>query len=834
MKSLPNILAVLLVCAPHPAIGAPFGWGLNDIFQLGNGTTTSRSVPIAVTATGSLSGKTVTALQSGYGHTLALTSDGKLFSWGLNENGQLGDGTTINRSTPVAVNMSGTLAGKTVTAIAAGLFQSLALTSDGRVFAWGVNSRGQLGDGTTTSRTTPRAVITTGALAGKTVIAIAAGNFHSLALTSDRQIFAWGNNDGALGDGTLTERHAPVASVMGGVLAGKIVSTVAAGYLHSLALTTDGKAFAWGLNWYGALGDGTGTSRNQPVEVNMTGVLAGKRITAIDGGLYSTVALSADGQVFSWGRNSEGQLGTGTAEDQNSPVMVSRSGVLAGQTITAIAAGQYHYLALGADGGRIFGWGFNQFGQLGDGSTAQRNVPVATVMNGVLAGRSVAAIIAGGNHSLSLTTTGAGIVVEQPAGTRLLEGTANISFGVARTGTSSSRAFTIRNIGDDALLIGGITLGGANPGDFLPSAIPATLPGGRSAVLAVQFTPTGAGTRTATLQIASNDEGRNPFRITLTGTGTAPEIEIHDGTAAASELVDGQTGPVDFGRNIQGTPGTRNFTIANNGTAELFVSSVTVPPGYTVLNLPPLPLTMGIGQAAGFQISLTTLAVGTHAGSVMIASDDLDEAAFDFPITGEVFIPDPVSSVISTTTTLNRQTGLREQTIHITNDTTSTVPAYNLIIRGLPPGVEVNNASETRADGSFVVYIRQGMAPRSLQDIILEYYSPTRAPVEINPQLSTEVILNPLDLTVPAGGEGLAVVNLTRLTGGEMLLEFTTTPGRRYEVQFSRDGQSWQASLPSIRAASNRTQWLDRGLPRTDRHPAQDTSRFYRVREVAP
>ena len=76
--------------------------------------------------------------------------------------------------------------------------------------------------------------------------------------------------------------------------------------------------------------------------------------------------------------------------------------------------------------------------------------------------------------------------------------------------------------------------------------------------------------------------------------------------------------------------------------------------------------------------------------------------------------------------------------------------------------------------------------------------------------------------------------NLTRLTGGDMLLQFTTTPGRRYEVQFSRDGQSWQASLPSIRAASNRTQWLDRGLPRTDRHPAQDTSRFYRVREVAP
>ncbi len=332
------------------------------------------------------------------------------------------------------------------------------------------------------------------------------------------------------------------------------------------------------------------------------------------------------------------------------------------------------------------------------------------------------------------------------------------------------------------------------------------------------------------------DEAGNPAATAVSENLTiaAPDIAVHDGAPSGPELTDGQTTALNFGRNTQGTQGTRNITIANTGTAELLVSNVTVPPGYTALNVPPLPLTVGLAQSVTFQISLATLTVGTHAGSVVIASDDLDETAFDFPITGEVFIPDPVSNVVSTTTTLNRQTGLREQTIHLTNDTTATVPAYNLIIRGLPAGVEVNNASETRADGSVVVYIRQGMSPHSAQDIVIEYYSPNRAPAEISPQLSTEVILQPPDLTVTTGTADLDIENLTRRTGGEMLLEFTSTPGRRYEVEYSSDGESWQSSFPLIRAASNRTQWIDRGLPRTHRHPSLDGTRLYRVREIAP
>ena len=313
-----------------------------------------------------------------------------------------------------------------------------------------------------------------------------------------------------------------------------------------------------------------------------------------------------------------------------------------------------------------------------------------------------------------------------------------------------------------------------------------------------------------------------PFRIT-------PEIAVHDGNAGAPELSDGHAMPVSLGRNVQGTPGTHLFTIANTGTADLRVSAVTVPAGYALQNLPALPFTVAPDQSATFQVNLTTLTVGTNTGSVVIASDDLDEAIFDFPLTGDVFIPDPVSAVVSTTTVLNRQTGLREQTIHITNDTTATVPAYNLIIRGLPAGVEVNNASETRADGSVLVYIRQMMLPHSTQDIVLEYYSANRAPVVINPQLSTEVVLNPPDLTVQGTDPGLTIDRITRLPGGAMMIEFASTPGRRYQVQYSPDGTAWQNSLPPICAAANRTQWTDRGLPRTDSSPATHGSRMYRV-----
>ena len=405
---------------------------------------------------------------------------------------------------------------------------------------------------------------------------------------------------------------------------------------------------------------------------------------------------------------------------------------------------------------------------------------------------------------------------------------AAVDFGIVRQSFPQARAFTISNTGTAPLLVSKVTLPPGYTALDLPP-LPATVAIAQSLVFRLRIDAAALGTFTGRVGIESDDLDESVFDFPVTGIVVTPEIAVHNGNAAAPELSDGQAAAVNYGKNVQGTPATRSFTIANTGTAALLVSSITVPPGYTALNVPVLPLTVGLNQAATFQVSLTTLAVGTHPGSVVIASDDLDEASFDFPLTGEVFIPDPVSSVVRTTTVLNRQTGLREQTIHISNGTTATVPAYNLIIRGLPAGVEVNNASEVRADGSVVVYIRQTMLPHSTQDIVLEYYSANRAPVEMNPQLSTEVVLNPPDLTAPGTNPGLTIDRIRQLTGGVMMIEFASTPGRSYQVQYSSDGTTWQKSLPPIRAAANRTQWTDRGLPRTDSHPAAHGTRFYRV-----
>jgi hypothetical protein len=193
-------------------------WGNNGSGQLGDTTTTQRNAPVTPDLTGVLAGKTIVQVVRGVSHTLALTSEGKVYAWGANFSGQLGDNTTTQRNAPVAVNTASgvsALFGKTVTAIAAGNYHNLALCSDGTVAAWGTNSQGQMGDTTTTQRNAPVAVNTASgvsALFGKTVTAIALGAEHSLALCSDGTVAAWGYN----GLGGARRHHDDTAPCAGG------------------------------------------------------------------------------------------------------------------------------------------------------------------------------------------------------------------------------------------------------------------------------------------------------------------------------------------------------------------------------------------------------------------------------------------------------------------------------------------------------------------------------------------------------------------------------------------------------------------------------------------
>jgi len=383
----------------------------------------------------------VTAIAEGSQHTVALTSDGKLFAWG---NGYLGNGTTNDSTTPVAVDMSGALSGKTVIAIASGSSHTLVLTSDGKVFAWGENSSGQLGNGTTNDSTTPVAVDMRGALSGKTVTAIAAGSYHTLVLTSDGKVFAWGYNGwGQLGDGTTNHRTTAVAVHMSGALLGKTVTAIAGGGDHTVALTSDGKVFAWGENIYGQLGDGTTNFTGTPTPVAVRGLFP-KRVTAIAGGRDHTVALTSEGKVFAWGNGTYGQLGDGTTTlERKTPVAVDMTGALAGKTVTAIAAGNIHTVALTSEG-KVFAWGNNLFGQLGDGTTNSSVIPVAVNMSGALSCRSMTAIAAGPSSPYTMALT------------------------VSRLNNISTRAFV--QTGDD-VMVGGFIVQGSEPKRVIIRAI---------------------------------------------------------------------------------------------------------------------------------------------------------------------------------------------------------------------------------------------------------------------------------------------------------------------------------------------------------------------------
>jgi alpha-tubulin suppressor-like RCC1 family protein len=233
---------------------------------LGNGGTAYRTIPGPVVMTGVFAGKTLTMIAAGSSHGLGLCSDGTLGAWGTNSPG----------STPGAIHGTGALAGKTVVAIAAGGYHSLGLGADGALTAWGNNSYGQLGDGSQAYSYAPVAVVQNGALVGRRVVAIAAGSSHNLALCADGTLVAWGDNTaGQLGDGTGVASNVPVAVNQTGVLAGKTIVAIACGNAHSLALTADGMIAAWGNNGTGALGTGNTNNSNVPVQVDQTGVLAG-------------------------------------------------------------------------------------------------------------------------------------------------------------------------------------------------------------------------------------------------------------------------------------------------------------------------------------------------------------------------------------------------------------------------------------------------------------------------------------------------------------------------------------------------------------------------------
>jgi alpha-tubulin suppressor-like RCC1 family protein len=329
-------------------------WGWNAHGQLGDGTTNDHLTPVDVS--GLTSG--MQAISAGNYHTCALTTGGGVQCWGHNEYGQLGDGTTNDRLTPVDV--SGLTS--SVQAISAGNYHTCALTRGGRVKCWGRNEYGQLGDGSQNDRLTPVDVI------GLTSVvqAISAGGEHTCALTTSGGVKCWGSNvHGQLGDSTQISRPWPGPGGVTGLNSG--VQAISAGWDHTCALTTGGGVKCWGYNGYGQLGDSTTIWRPWPRDVS--GLTSG--VQAIAAGYAHTCALTTGTGIKCWGHNGYGQLGDGTMVRRLTPVDVS--GLTSG--VQAISAGNEYTCAV-ATGGGAKCWGYNGYGQLGDGTTSNRWMPV--------------------------------------------------------------------------------------------------------------------------------------------------------------------------------------------------------------------------------------------------------------------------------------------------------------------------------------------------------------------------------------------------------------------------------------------------------------------------
>jgi alpha-tubulin suppressor-like RCC1 family protein len=336
--------------------GSIWAWGDNSSGNLGTGNSNERDVPTAVA--GDLVGNSDwVAVACDYYHTVALKDSGGLYIWGddysWSPEVRIGDLDWAHSPTYVS-------------SVGCGLGFTVGVIAGSRLLSWGDNSAGQLGDGTTTSRPAPAYI--TGCSGGDyNWASVACGREHALALKTDHTLWAWGaNGSGQLGDGTTTERHAPV-QVTGCADGDSNWAAVAARELHSAAVKTDGTLWTWGQNMYGQLGDGTRMTRSAPVQV--TGCADGDtNWVAVACGTYHTVALKSDGTLWSFGLNDNGQLGDGTHTLRTAPIQVT--GCPGGDTNWAsVACGDKFTVAIKQDG-TIWAWGDNADGELGYDTTS--------------------------------------------------------------------------------------------------------------------------------------------------------------------------------------------------------------------------------------------------------------------------------------------------------------------------------------------------------------------------------------------------------------------------------------------------------------------------------
>ena len=384
------------------AIGNLYAWGLNSSAQLGNGNKNDSSIPLRIN-TGEIFNKTISTVSCGHVYTMAIDSSGKLYGWGNNGNGQLGDGTGVESLLPKRINQ-GAIANIPIVSVACGYAHTIAIDNAGKVYVWGINDWGQLGLGTMNNNQMTPILLNSASISGKVMVSAVAGLNCTILLDDTGTVYTSGyNGNGQLGVGSTAEYILTPQVVTYFTSRGIKILKISAGERHILAIDDQKKLYAWGWGASGQLGNGIYGNQSSPVLIN-GGQIANRNIVAIGCGITHSLAMDDTGKLYAFGNNDNGQLGDGTKVQTNLPVTTLAHTLSPSSLSFKVASGERHVVAV-TNGGKLYAWGLNANGQLGNGNTLNVSTPVL-INAGAIVGKTIVSVACGYSHTAAIDNSG--------------------------------------------------------------------------------------------------------------------------------------------------------------------------------------------------------------------------------------------------------------------------------------------------------------------------------------------------------------------------------------------------------------------------------------------